>query len=93
MFAISAGHCKGERFCGRCVSLRAVGKGEGVTQSVPPNLAAELGRRWMFACVDRGPRKVPQRSEDTLWGIMAKASRRACRRTSPRFSEVADQVV
>ena len=23
--------------------------GEGVTQSVPPNLAAELGRRWMFA--------------------------------------------
>ena len=49
MFAISAGHCKGERFGGRCVSLRAVGKGEGVTQSVPPNLAAELGRRWMFA--------------------------------------------
>ena len=55
--------------------------GEGVTQGVPPNLAAELGRRWMFACVDRGPRKVPQRSEDTLWGIMAKASRKACRRT------------
>ena len=23
--------------------------GEGVTQSAPPNLAAELGRRWMFA--------------------------------------------
>ena len=40
MFAISAGHCKGERFGGRCVSLRAVGKGEGVTQSVPPNLRA-----------------------------------------------------
>ena len=40
MFAISAGHCNGERFGGRCVSLRAVGKGEGVTRSVPPNLRA-----------------------------------------------------
>ena len=40
MFAISAGHCKGERFGGRCVSLQAAGKGEGVTQSVPPNLRA-----------------------------------------------------
>ena len=40
MFAISAGHWKGERFGGRCVSLRAVGKGESVTQSVPPNLRA-----------------------------------------------------
>ena len=26
MFAISAGHCKGERFGGRCVSLRAQGR-------------------------------------------------------------------
>ena len=40
MFAISAGHCKGERFGGRCVSLPAAEKGEGVTQGVPPNLRA-----------------------------------------------------
>ena len=40
MFAISAGHCKGERFGGRCISLQAVGKGEGVLQCKPPNLRA-----------------------------------------------------
>ena len=40
MFAISAGHCKGERFGGRCVSLQAAGKGEGVLRCKPPNLRA-----------------------------------------------------
>ncbi len=52
MFAISAGHCKGERFGGRCISLRAAGKGEGVTRSVPPNL--------------RAFRNCPQTSSDLL---------------------------
>lgn len=31
---------KGECLGGRCISSRAAGKGEGVTQSVPPNLRA-----------------------------------------------------
>lgn len=49
---------KGWCFCECYIASQVVGKGEGVTQSVPPNLAAELGRWWMFAISGRGLKRA-----------------------------------